>query len=358
MLNKSHIKTFNMESSKIQNILFFSALAFVTILFLYILMPFFFPIFWAAVFASIFKPLYRKLNGRFNRPSLSATMVILTIALIIILPGSIVGSLLFTESVRIYDSLDATDSSNIEKSITGITSAIKHNTYLAKLNINEKVLTEKIAEIARSISSYILVNLKDLTQNTILFAVQFAVMLYTLFFFIRDGDKFLGMVMRVLTFGENRERILYERFVTTAKSTLKVTLIIGGLQGLLGGIIFFITGVEGALIWGLMMVLMAIVPVVGCSIIWAPAGVIMLLMGHIWEGSLILAFGVLVISMVDNFLRPVLLGRDVQMHPLLIFLSTLGGISLFGFSGFVIGPIISSLLLAIWEMYDQFYLDA
>ena len=107
-----------------------------------------------------------------------------------------------------------------------------------------------------------------------------------------------------------------------------------------------------------MMVLTAIVPVVGCSIVWAPAGVIMLLMGHIWQGVLILAFGVFVITMVDNILRPILLGRDVQMHPLLIFLSTLGGISLFGFSGFVIGPIISSLLLAIWEMYDQFYLDA
>jgi len=358
MLNKLHIKTIDMESSKIQNILFFSALAFVSILFLYVLKPFFFPIFWAAVIASVFKPLYYKLNSRFKRPSVSAAMVILAIALIIILPGSIIGSLLFTESVRIYNSLSTTDSSSIEKSITGITSAIKHNTYLAKLNINEQFLTEKFAEIARSISSFIFVDLKSLTQNTILFIVQFAVMLYTLFFFIRDGDKFLGMLMRFFTFGDNREHILYQRFVNTAKSTLKVTLIIGGLQGLLGGFIFFITGIEGALIWGVMMVLTAIVPVVGCSIVWAPAGVIMLLMGHIWQGVLILAFGVFVITMVDNILRPILLGRDVQMHPLLIFLSTLGGISLFGFSGFVIGPIISSLLLAIWEMYDQFYLDA
>jgi predicted PurR-regulated permease PerM len=123
----------------------------------------------------------------------------------------------------------------------------------------------------------------------------------------------------------------------------------------LGGIVFFITGIEGALIWGLLMIIMAVVPVVGCSIIWGPAGILMLLTGHIWEGILILAFGVLVISTIDNLLRPILIGKDVEMHPLLIFLSTLGGIVLFGFSGFVIGPIIASMMLAIWEMYDEFF---
>ena len=107
-----------------------------------------------------------------------------------------------------------------------------------------------------------------------------------------------------------------------------------------------------------LMILLSIVPVVGCSIVWVPAGVIMLLTGHLWKGILILAFGVFAISIADNLLRPILLGRDVQMHPLIIFLSTLGGISLFGFSGFVIGPIIASLLLAVWEMYDQFYRDS
>jgi predicted PurR-regulated permease PerM len=103
------------------------------------------------------------------------------------------------------------------------------------------------------------------------------------------------------------------------------------------------------------MILTAIIPVLGCSIIWAPAGVLMLLAGHIWEGVLILAVGVLVISTVDNLLRPILIGKDVEMHPLLIFLSMLGGIVLFGFSGFVIGPIITSLFLSILQMYEEFY---
>jgi len=252
-----------------------------------------------------------------------------------------------------YESL-GTDSGTIENTVKSITGAVKDNPYVARLHIDEQFLTEKFSEIARSISNYIFVQLKALTQNTLAFLVQFAVMLYTLFFFIRDGDKFLGMVTRVLSLGQEREKVLYEHFMTTARATLKVTLIIVGIQGSLGGLIFWVTGIEGAIIWGVVMILFSIVPVVGCSIVWIPAGVIMLLMGHFWKGIIILTFGVFAISMVDNFLRPMLIGRDVQMHPLLIFLSTLGGISLFGISGFVIGPIITSLVLAMWAMYDQF----
>jgi len=346
-----------MHTPKIQNILFFTALILVSLLFLYLLTPFFSPLFWAAVIASIFSPIYERLKAKWNRPSLCATVIFLIVAVIIILPGSVIGSLLFSESMRMYESL-STGSGNIENIVKGVTGAVKDNPYVARLHINEQFWTEKFSEIARSVSNYIFVQLKALTQNTLVFVVQFAVMLYTLFFFIRDGDKFLGRVMRVFSLGQEREKVLYERFVTTARSTLKVTLIIGGIQGTLGGFIFWMTGIEGALVWGVVMILLSIVPVVGCSIVWVPAGVIMFLTGHLWKGILILVFGVFVISMVDNLLRPVLLGRDVQMHPLIIFLSTLGGISLFGFSGFVMGPIIASLLLAAWEMYDQFYRDS
>jgi len=284
----------------------------------------------------------------------SAAVIFLVVAVIIILPGSIIGSLLLGESMRMYESIDA-EGGNIENIVKGITGAVKNNVYVARLHIDEQFWTEKFSEIARAISNYIFSNLKDLTQNTFVFIVQFSVMLYTLFYFIRDGDKFLGKAVRVFSLGQEREKVLYERFVATARATLKVTLIIGGIQGTLGGLLFWLTGIEGPLMWGVVMIFTAIVPVVGCSIIWVPAGVIMMITGHFWKGMIILAFGVLVISMVDHFLRPILIGRDVQMHPLLVFLSTLGGLSLFGFSGFIIGPIIASLLLAIWAMYEEFY---
>jgi predicted PurR-regulated permease PerM len=341
-------------NNKDRNIPFFVILGLVTILFLYLLQPFFFPIFWAAVIAGVFRPLYGRINGKLNRPNLSTAILFLIIALIILLPTVVVGTLVFNESVQIYKNLSP-DAKHMGSSIQRLINTIADNSIVHLFHIDKAMLIAKTTEVAQVITNYIFVHLSQLTQNTLGLLVKFAIMLYTLFFFVRDGDRFLRTAMKVIPLGMGREKFLYERFIVTARSTLKVTLIIGGIQGALGAIVFFVTNLEGALIWGLLMILTAIVPVVGCSIIWAPVGILMLLTGHIWEGVLILAVGTFVISTVDNLLRPVLLGKDVEMHPLLIFLSTLGGIILFGFSGFVIGPVITSLLIALWEMYEEFY---
>jgi predicted PurR-regulated permease PerM len=344
----------NMAQMKSNNIPFIILLGAVTLLFLYLLKPFFFPIFWAVVIAGIFRPFYRRVNRRVHRPNLSTLVVFFVIALCILLPVGVVGSLVFNESVQLYEKLSP-DTQNINRSFQQIIGAIADNPLAARLKINEAVLSEKIVEVARSITNYIFIHSTSLTQNTLGLLVKFAIMLYTLFFFIRDGDTLLRMGMRICPLGMGREKRLYESFLVTARSTLKVTLIIGGIQGMIGGIVFFSTGIEGSLIWALLMILMAVVPVVGCSIIWGPAGLLMLLTGHLWEGILILAVGLFLISTIDNLLRPLLIGKDVEMHPLLIFLSTMGGIVLFGFSGFVIGPIITALLLAIWQMSDEFF---
>jgi predicted PurR-regulated permease PerM len=343
-----------MGNTKNSNIPFFIIIGLVTVLFLYLLKPFFFPIFWAAVIAGVFRPLYRRINGRINRPSLSTAILFLIIVLIIFLPALIIGTLVFRESLQLYETLKP-DAQNIDRNFRHIIDALADNPFADLFRINRAFLVEKTVEVVRGITNYIFVHLKELTQNTIGLIVKMAIMLYTLFFFIRDGEKFLRMAMRLSNLGKGRESFLYERFIVTARSTLKVTLIIGGIQGILGGIVFIATNVEGALIWGLLMILTAIIPVLGCSIIWAPAGVLMLLTGHIWKGVLILVVGVLVISTVDNLLRPILIGKDVEMHPLLIFLSMLGGIVLFGFSGFVIGPIITALFLSFLDMYEEFY---
>jgi predicted PurR-regulated permease PerM len=335
-------------------ILFFAILGLVTLLFLYLLLPFFFPIFWAAVIAGVFRPLYIRINGKLNRPNLSTAIFFVIIALILLLPTGIIGTLVFRESLQIYETLSP-DAKNMDMNFRHLIDTITGNPIAEMFHLNKEMLVAKTTEVVQGITKYIFVHLTGLTQNTLGMLVKFAIMLYTLFFFVRDGDRFLRMAMKILPLGLGREKLLFDRFIVTAKSTLKVTLIIGGIQGALGGIVFFATDVEGALIWGFLMILMAIVPVVGCSIIWAPAGIAMLLGGHIWEGVLILAVGAFVISTVDNLLRPILIGHDVEMHPLLIFLSTLGGIILFGFSGFVIGPVIASLLLAIWEIYEEFY---
>jgi predicted PurR-regulated permease PerM len=340
------------DPKKVQSILFICLLGLVTLAFLYLLKPFFIPLFWAAVIAGIFKPLYDRLLVKLKRPNLSASLMLCLIALIIILPASIIASLLVSESMQIYNSISA-DTGAIEQKVRDTVSAVTNHPYMRQFDVDEQFFIGKFRDAIKNIANYILVHLTDFTQNTLVFLIQFGVMIYALYFFFRDGDGILRRAIRMCFLESGNGKILYEKFVATARATLRVTMLLGGLQGISGGIIFFITGMEGAMIWGLLMVVMAILPGVGCAIIWAPAGVIMLLSGHLWEGVTILTFGVLVISLGDNLLRPMLIGSDVELHPLLIFLSTLGGLVVFGLSGFVMGPIIASLFLAIWDMYDK-----
>ncbi len=344
-----------MQIPKSHTILFFAIMLIVTVAFFYIMQPFIYAVFWAIIIAGLFMPVYKKIEEKLQKPSLSATIVLVTICLIFILPFVFILSLLLKESMAIYQDL-SDESSQINASVQKIAELIKHNPYTDSLHLDDDALTQKISDLSKSFAAYIFNGLKSFTSNTLHFVVQLGVVIYALFYFIRDGEKFLNSMMRLLPLGQDRDRVLLEHFQKTANSTLKVTLIIGGIQGLLGGLLFLFTGIQGAVLWGVVMIITAVIPVVGCALVWVPAGVFMMITGHLWKGIFILGFGSLVISMVDHFLRPILLGKDVSMHPLLIFLSTMGGIIVFGFSGFIIGPIIMSLAIAVWHMYEEYYL--
>ncbi|MDD4476562.1 MAG: AI-2E family transporter [Patescibacteria group bacterium] len=342
-----------MDFAKIRNILFFSSLGLVTILFLFIIKPFFYPVFWAAVIATLFHTFYARMNKWIGHAGISSIITMAAVIIIIILPLGLLGSLLFNESVDIYTSMNT--NGHIKESVQNTLNSIKHNPYTQQLNIDEQFWTEKFAETAQSITNYLFTALKNLTQNSLIFALMFIIMLYTLFFFLRDGEKFLKKAMHLCPLGDKYEKLLYQKFTSTARSALKSTLIVGGIQGALGGLLFWATGIQGALIWSVIMMVFAIIPGVGCAIIWLPAGIILLLTGQLWQGLAVLVFGFLFISTIDNLLRPILIGKDTQMHPLLILFSTLGGVIFFGVSGFVIGPIITALLLSFWEMYDNYF---
>jgi predicted PurR-regulated permease PerM len=343
-----------MEKRNEKNIPFFILLGFVTLLFLWLLKPFFYPIFWAAVIAGISRPLYFRITNRIGRPTLSLFLLFFSIVFVMMIPLTGLGIMIFNESSDLYQ-LAKPGQQSLNDGFQRILDALTENYFARVVGINRELVIAKTTEATRSLANYLVIHLKDLTQNTLGLMVQFGIMLYTLFFFLRDGEKFLTMITKIIPIDREQQQFLFRRFVAAARSTLKATLIIGGIQGAIGALVFLITGVKGAFVWGVLMVVMSIIPVVGCTIIWAPAGVIMLLMGNIWQGILILAAGFFIISTVDNLLRPVLVGRDVEMHPLLIFLSTLGGIALFGFSGFVIGPVVTALMMAVWEMHGKFY---
>jgi len=339
--------------TKMRTIFFFGLIILLGLAILYVVRPFFYPIFWAAIIAVLFYPVYKWLHKHLIKsPSLSSFLTVLLIIIILFLPLSLLSTLIVNESIDLYQTVSQGD---LIKKVEGVGSWLQSTSLAPYL---EEIKTEGAnyaTDATKTISIFLFNNLKSITQNSLKFFFMFFIMLYALFYFLRDGKRILKRLMHLSPLGDKYEAMLYEKFTSTTRATLKGTLLVGLVQGILGGILFLATGVEGAFIWGVVMVAFAIIPALGPFIIILPVGIIMLALGNIWQGVVILAIGLGVIGLIDNFIRPPLVGKDIQMHPLLVLFATLGGLILFGISGFVIGPVIAALFVAIMSIYDHHY---
>ncbi len=185
-----------MDFNKIRHIIFFVLLAAVSIAFLYLIRPFAYPLFWATIIAGLFYPLYERLNNRLKYPNISAALTLLIIVFVILIPLSLIGTLLVGQSIDLYNSLD-NNRSAVNTNIQNITSWIQNNQFTTKLHIDEKIWIEKMSEVTRAVVNFIFEGLKDWTQNSIAFLAQIVIMFYTLFFFLRDGKKMLKFLMNL-----------------------------------------------------------------------------------------------------------------------------------------------------------------
>jgi predicted PurR-regulated permease PerM len=343
-----------MDFSKIRNYLFIGLLLFVTILFLTLLRPFAYPLFWAAVLAALFHPLFKRINSKLKHDSLSTVLTLVIICFIIIVPLLMVAALVVNESVSVISEIN-NNVSDIRQNVVDIFNIVKEYKLFADFNITETEVVQKVTQYTARSISYLYGSAVRLTSLSIGFVIMFALMLYSLFFFIRDGEKLLKKAMHLSPLGDKFEVALYKKFIATTRASLKGTMLIAILQGGLGGILFAIVGIPAPLIWAIVMVFASLIPSVGSAIIWVPAAIIMFSLGNVWQAVVIVLIGAFVIGLIDNFLRPYLVGKDLGMHPLMILFAVLGGIIMFGASGFIIGPIIAALFLSFWDMYAEYY---
>jgi len=323
-----------------------------TIAMMYLVRPFFYPIFWAAVIAIMFYPHYLWLNNHLRSASLSAGIMITVVVLTIFIPLALVTTLLVNQSISLYDNLSQ---HNFVEDVQNWATYLANTPAAPYLETLRTDWPKYVSDLSGWLNQYVFAGLKSITQNSLNFFFLLFIMLYSLYYFFRDGDQMVLRLMHLSPLGDKYEKMLFERFTSTARATIKGTVLIGLVQGALGGILFAITGIPEAFLWGLIMAILSILPALGTALIWLPAGIIMLITGAFWQGLTILLVGMFVISLVDNLLRPVLVGKDTEMHPLLVLFATLGGIALFGITGFVIGPVIASLYLAIMSIYDHYY---
>jgi predicted PurR-regulated permease PerM len=340
------------EFSHMRTVFFGGLIIVLAIAMLYLIRPFIYPIFWAAILAILFYPIFNKLLQTLKSPSISSLFTLIIIVMIIFLPLAVIATLLINQSVDLYQ---AVADGNWISRVQGVTGWLGQTALAPYVESIKSNWTNYAGEAAQGISVFLFENLKSITQNSVKFIFQLLIMLYTLFFFLKDGPKLLNKIMRLSPLGNEYEAMLYEKFTSTARATLRGTFLVGGIQGLLAGILFWAVGIKGALIWAVLTMAVAIVPAIGAFVIWLPTGIIMLTLGNIWQGITILIVGALIISTIDNFLRPIIVGKDTQMHTLIVLFATLGGIFIFGISGFVIGPIIAALFLSVASMYEHHY---
>jgi predicted PurR-regulated permease PerM len=325
-----------------------------TAFFLWMVRSFLMPVFWAAVFAILFQPLFLWLKQRFGgRRTLAALAATLTVVFAVLVPSALLVAAVAQQALWLYQRI-ATGEINLQAPIDFVERHLPAaTTFLAQYGIGAEQVRTSLESAAIFTTQYIATQALTLGQNVLIVAILFLLMLYLLFFFFRDGDRILRGIVRAMPMGDLREERLMRKFAQVSRATVKGTLVVAVVQGALGGALFSVVGIQAAIFWGVMMGILSLLPAVGPMLVWLPAAVILLATGAIWQGLVVIVCGILIVSMIDNLLRPILVGRETQMPDYLVLVATLGGLTMFGIAGFVAGPIVAALFLVMWDMFAE-----
>ena len=337
-----------------QNISFILLVLLATLLFLWVIQGFAQPIFWAALMAVVFHPLYAFFQRRMGgRPWLASLITLLCIVLGVVIPVALLGLSVMKESMSLYEQIVAGDIklnkgiAYLERSVPALTEGLE------KLGIDWDRIKEGLSQGAVTASRFVATNLVSIGQNTMRLMVMLAMAIYLLYFFLKDGEWLIGGIMRVIPLRPERQQSLVHRFSQVSKATIKGTFVVAVVQGGLGGLLFWILGIQAATLWGVVMTVLSLIPMLGSALVWAPAGFILISLGSVLKGVVLLVLGTTLIGLADNVLRPILVGRETRLPDYVVLISTLGGLSVFGVSGLVIGPVLAAVFITVWEMFGE-----
>lgn len=216
-------------------------------------------------------------------------------------------------------------------------------------------LKQQTSTGALAASSFAAQHVLSLGQSTFRFFLSLGLMLYMTFFLLRDGSHLVDLIARALPLGDERERLLFSKFAEVTRATVKGNLVVAIVQGALGGLIFRVLDIPGPILWAVAMAMMSLIPAVGAGLIWLPVAIYLFAEGEMNSALVLVIYGVLVIGLADNILRPLLVGRDTKLPDWLVLLSTVGGLVMFGINGFVVGPLVAALFLVVWQIFSRDY---
>jgi predicted PurR-regulated permease PerM len=328
----------------------------VTLAMLWIVIPFYGAVLWALVAAILFWPIHHRISRRIgNRRNSAALLTVLLIIALVIVPLVSIGTLLIEEALGTYNRLQS-QQINIGK----VFSDVRDGLPASMQGLLERYGWGDMRSIERKLAAVLSSGLRlaatqalTIGQGAFAFAIELGVMLYLAFFFLRDGPELNRKIGKRVPLAPEKRKAIFEKFTTVIRATIKGSIVVAVIQGLIGGVVFAILGIQAALLWGVVMGFLSLLPAIGTGIVWVPVAIYLFATGSIMEGAILVGCGVLIIGMVDNVLRPILVGKDTRMPDFVVLVTTLGGISVFGINGFILGPVIAALFIAAWDIFAE-----
>ena len=329
----------------------------ISFLFLKMIRSFLMALLFAGIFASLAQPLYRRtirlLRGRRRA---AAVAVLVLIVLVVLVPLGAMMGLVTAEAIKVGDAVVPWVQGKLHN--PGEMAAwLQSLPFYDRIEPYRDDIMTRGGQAVSFLSKLLIGGLSAATSGTLNFLFMLFVMLYAMYFFLENGGRVVDRILYYLPLDDAEERLLLEKFRSVTRATLKGTAVIGLLQGVLAGLAFAVAGVPSAAFWGALMVVLSVIPGIGIGLVWIPAAIVLAANGHPLAGLLLAIFCGGVVGSIDNVLRPRLVGKDTQLPDLLILLSTLGGVTMFGMLGLIIGPILAALFVTVWEIYGRVFAD-
>jgi predicted PurR-regulated permease PerM len=340
----------------IQRTSFYVLLTLLTVAFLWLLLPYYTAIFWAVILAIIFFPVHTRLEQRLRgRSTIAALLTVLLCICLVIVPAMIILGSLIQEGTSLYQRISSNEI-DLNAYFTRIQDALPasvDNWFNSMRLGGFAELRDQISSAFMQAGQTIAGSILSFGQNTLQFFVSFGILLYLLFFLFRDGAALGVTIRKAIPLSDDYSRKFIDKVADVVRATVKGNIIIAIAQGTIGGVSFWALGIEAALLWGVVMTFLSMLPAVGAALVWIPATIWLFLAGAWLKGVILILIGVFVIGLIDNLLRPPLVGKGTRLPDYVVLISTVGGISLFGINGFVIGPLIAALFISAWSLFMQ-----
>jgi predicted PurR-regulated permease PerM len=335
--------------------IFFLVVALSFYLFYRLLLPFLIPICWASIFVIIFYPLYDKLGQHLKSSSLRALILTILIVILIIAPAAYLGVALVQEAIVMFDQFKTwVDAGNLERVFDFRSSPIyvlMENRLAPYVDLSQLDLKVIIENGLKSVSKIALSQTTNILANAGRVMFHFGLMVFFMFFLFRDGHRLFHQIKSVIPMAPDKADATISHLKNVIETTMYGGVVVSLIQGFLGGLLFAIVGLPSPVFWGAVMAFLSFIPIMGAFLVYIPAGLILIFTGAYVKGILIIALGTIVVSQIDNVLRPLLVSGRTGMHTMLLFVSIMGGINLFGLLGIVLGPFIAAVFVSMFDIF-------